>query len=86
MSTVAHVCKEKLKGPPAVLFYKLGAGGAGTRTASWGAPEDPSQRSFNARFGRSTSDPMRGRGDKRTSTPYPQAAITIETSITRAPS
>jgi hypothetical protein len=21
MSTVAHVCKEKLKGPPAVLFY-----------------------------------------------------------------
>jgi hypothetical protein len=82
VSTVAHVCRKKLKkNPPniSVIFLYfltvLARGGGGARV-EWGRVRAPSQRFLRA-FWRSRAI-RRGGGGHCTPTPSPQAAITIE--------
>ncbi len=84
VSTVAHVCRKKLKVRLniSVIFLcfltDLVWGGGQERAANGGVSGDlPS--GFCACFGRTTSDPSRGRvGGGRALTPSLQAAITAE--------
>jgi hypothetical protein len=88
VSTVAHVCRKKLKkNPPniSVIFLYfltvLARGGGGARV-EWGRVRAPSQRFLRA-FWRSTGDPARGRGTLHTN-PLPPGCDHHRTSITRA--
>jgi hypothetical protein len=86
VSTVAYVCRKKTKGSPQCFcpFFSDMAWGGGERAQQMGAC--PGTRP--AIFTRVFADDERsdeGEGDTSTPTPSPQAAITIETSITRVP-
>ncbi len=73
VSTIAHVCRDKTKGPPLyfcpILFIEA-RGRVGTCVARGGVFEGPSQ-CFYARFQRSTSDPAKGRGTQAHINPLP---------------
>jgi hypothetical protein len=81
VSTVAYVCRNKLKVRHCISVLLIKAwGGVGTRAARGGVSEGPSQR-FERAFSARRAIRLRGGGTQAHITPFPQAKITIETPL-----